>query len=143
MWRIVAERRYLVDTSALARADIDEIGDRLETLALAGKLWTCRMVDLEVVYASRARDVLDVIEERQAIPEAPITPSVMDRALAVAGLLAAVGHHRGAKPADLLIAASAEAAGLVVLHYDVDYDRVAGVTNQPTEWIAARGSLAH
>ena len=77
------------------------------------------------------------------MPEAPITPAVMDRALAVAGLLAAAGHHRGAKPADLLIAAAAEAAALVVLHYDDGYDRVGAVTNQATEWIAPRGSLAH
>jgi predicted nucleic acid-binding protein len=139
----VADRRYLIDTSVLARADIDSVGQRLETLALAGKFWTCRTVDLEVVFASRARDVADVIEERMALPEAPITPSVMDRALQVAGLLAARRAHRGAKPADLVIAAAAEAAGLVVLHYDDDYDRIASVTNQPTEWVTPKGMLAH
>ena len=42
---------------------------------------------------------------------------------------------------DLVIAAAAEAAGLSVLHYDSDYDRIAAVTNQPTEWIAPLGSL--
>jgi len=48
-----------------------------------------------------------MIEGCVALPEAPVTPAVMDRALHVAGLLAA-----------------AEAAGLVVLHYDDDYDRI-------------------
>jgi predicted nucleic acid-binding protein len=139
----VADPRYLIDTSVWARADIEPIGGRLEELAVAGKFWTCRTADLEVVYASRARDVDEVIEERAAMPEAPITPAVMDRALRVAGLLASAGHHRGAKPADLMIAAAAEAAGLVVLHYDDDYDRIASVTNQPTEWIAQRGTLDH
>lgn len=142
-WLAVADPRYLIDTSVLARADIDRVGDRIEALALAGRFWTCRTVDLEVIYASRARDVADVIEERMALPEAPVTPAVMDRALQVAGLLAGAGAHRGAKPADLVIAAAAEAAGLVVLHYDDDYDRIASVTNQPTEWVVSKGTLPH
>ena len=54
-----------------------------------------------------------------------------------------IGSHRGAKPADLVIAAAAEARGLTVLHYDADYDRIARVTRQPTEWISRRGSLRH
>lgn len=139
----MADRRYLIDTSVLARADIDTVGDRIESLALAGRFWTCRMVDLEVIYASRARDVTEVIEERFALPEAPVTPAVMDRALQVAGLLAAARAHRGAKPADLVIAAAAEAAGLVVLHYDADYDRIASITNQATEWVMPKGILPH
>lgn len=139
----VADPRYLIDTSVLARADIDQVGERLEALALAGKFWTCRMVDLEVVYSSRRHDVGDTIDERRALPEAPITPAILDRALSISGLLAANGQHRGAKPADLIIAAAAEAHDLVVLHYDDDYDRIAAVTGQPTEWIAIRGSLPH
>ena len=114
---------------------------RLEDLARDGNLWSCRMVDLEVAYGARARDVADVIDERRSLPEAPITEPVVNRALQVAGLLAAAGHHRGAKPVDLVIAAAAEASGLTVLHYDDDYDRIATVTNQPTEWIAAPGEL--
>ncbi|MCU0281468.1 MAG: PIN domain-containing protein [Acidimicrobiia bacterium] len=119
------------------------MGDRLEDLARSGVMWTCRLVDLEVVYASRARDVATVVAERRALPTASTTPAVMDRALQVAGLLARAGKHRGAKPADLVIAAAAEAAGLTVLHYDADYDRIARVTRQPTEWVAPAGSLDH
>ncbi len=133
--------RYLVDTSVLARARQDIVGDRLAALAQAGGLWTCGLIDLEVVYGSRARDVVEVIEERKALPEAPITADVMHRALQVAGAMAASGLHRGAKPVDLLIAAAAEAAGLAVLHYDDDYDRIASVTRQPMEWVAPVGSL--
>jgi predicted nucleic acid-binding protein len=55
--------------------------------------------------------------------------------------MAAAGLHRGAKPVDLVIAAAAEAAGLTVLHYDDDYDRIARVTRQPMEWVARAGSL--
>jgi len=42
----------------------------------------------------------------------------------------------------LLIATAAEAAGLVVLHYDHDFDLIAVVTGQPTEWIVPAGSVA-
>jgi predicted nucleic acid-binding protein len=42
---------------------------------------------------------------------------------------------------DLIIAAAAEAAELTVLHYDRDFDHIASVTGQPTEWIAHPGSL--
>ena len=133
--------RYLVDTSVLGRARQQVVGDRLEELALSGGLWTCRLVDLEVAYASRSRDVPDVREARRAMAEAPITQAVMERALQVAGMMAEAGFHRGAKPVDLVIAAAAEAAGLTVLHYDDDYDRIAAVTVQPTEWIAPVGTL--
>jgi predicted nucleic acid-binding protein len=40
-----------------------------------------------------------------------------------------------------LVIAAAEAAGLTVLHYDDDYDRIARVTRQPMEWVARAGSL--
>jgi predicted nucleic acid-binding protein len=139
----VAEPRYLVDTSVLIRSDLQQIQSRLETLAINGRLWTCRAVDLELVYSTRAREVGNVIVERQSLPEAPITAEVMNRALQVCGLMAARGNHRGAKPNDLIIAAAAEARGLTVLHYDKDYDRIAKVTHQPVEWVARAGSLDH
>jgi predicted nucleic acid-binding protein len=41
----------------------------------------------------------------------------------------------------LIIAAAAELHGATVLHYDADYDRIAAITGQPTEWVAAKGSL--
>ena len=137
----MTETRYLVDTSVLGRAHQPIVGNRLEDLVRSGRMWTCRLVDLEIAHASRRRDVDDVIEERMAFPTAPIDEAVMDRALQVAGMLARSGHHRGVKPADLVIAAAAEAAGLCVLHYDADYEGIAGVTGQPTEWIAPSGTL--
>lgn len=59
------------------------------------------------------------------------------------GKLAGLGadHQKAAKPADLLIAAAAEAAGIELLHYDGDFELVAKVTGQPVRWLAAKGSL--
>ena len=80
-------------------------------------------------------------EARGALPEKPVNPAAMDRALEVMTDLAARNQHRGAKPVDCIIAACAETAGLVVLHYDEDLDRIAAVTGQRAEWAAPAGTL--
>lgn len=67
---------------------------------------------------------------------------VLDRAVEVQDALAARSQQRGAKIADLLIAAAAEASGLVVLHYDNDFDLIASFTHQPVEWIVPAGTVS-
>lgn len=57
-------------------------------------------------------------EERSAWPFVEMTQQTLDRAVAVQNALAERSQQRRAKIADLLIAAAAETAGLVVLHYD-------------------------
>ncbi len=80
-------------------------------------------------------------EARSAWPLVPMDQSVLDRAVHVQDRLAERGRQRGAKIADLLIAAAAESAGLVVLHYDHDFDVIAGITGQPTEWVVPAGTV--
>ena len=70
-----------------------------------------------------------------------VTTAAMDRAMAVHRLLAATSQHRGFSLPDLIIAAAAELNAATVLHYDSDYDRIAAVTGQPTEWVVPKGSL--
>lgn len=67
---------------------------------------------------------------------------MLDRAVDVQDALVARSEHRGVKIADLLIAAAAEAAGLVVFHCDHDYDLIASVTRQPIEWIVPAGTVS-
>jgi predicted nucleic acid-binding protein len=57
------------------------------------------------------------------------------RASEVQELLTAKGTHRSAGAVDLLVAATAELHGLILLHHDHDFDCVAAVTGQPTEWL--------
>jgi predicted nucleic acid-binding protein len=78
---------------------------------------------------------------RAAWPQAVMDQAVLDRAVDVQDALAVRSLHRGAKIADLLIAAAAEAAGLVVLHYDRDFELIAEVTGQPVEWVVAAGAV--
>lgn len=49
--------------------------------------------------------------------------------------------HKSVKVHDLLIAASADRAGLIIVHYDQDFDTIAEVTVQPVRWVAPHGSL--
>jgi predicted nucleic acid-binding protein len=81
-------------------------------------------------------------KERSAWPFVPMTQQTLDRAVAVQDALAEQSQQRGAKIADLLIAAAAEAAGLVVLHYDHGFDLIAEITGQPTEWILPAGTVS-
>lgn len=137
----MVDSAMLVDTSVIARAHQPSVGDRLEFLLRRRLMWTCRVIDLELVYSSRAGDVGDMIDERASLPDVPITPFTLDRAAEVARQLATLGLHRAARPVDLIIAAAAESAGLTVLHYDRDFERIARATGQPTEWVAPPGTL--
>ena len=64
----------------------------------------------------------------------------VQRARAVQRLLASTSQ-RGRKIPDLLVAAAAEEAGLIVLHYDTDFDIIAAVTGQSTQWVTPPGTI--
>jgi predicted nucleic acid-binding protein len=64
------------------------------------------------------------------------TPATEDRALEVQMLLADQGHHRAPSIPDLIVAATAELAGLIVLHVDKDFGIISAVTGQPLERLA-------
>lgn len=58
---------------------------------------------------------------------------IEDRAVEVQMRLAERGHHRAASIPDLLVAATAELAGLTLLHVDKDFELIAEVTGQAVE----------
>lgn len=134
--------RYLVDKSALARMPREAVRSRLEPILEAGLAATCAIVDLEVLFSARNAEDHRRIRYRRSLAytRVPLDDAVFDRAIEVQGRLAIRGYHRLPIP-DLIVAAAAEAAGLTVLHYDSDFERIAAVTGQRTEWIVPRGSL--
>ena len=69
------------------------------------------------------------------MPRVPIVEAIMERAVEVQAQLAASSRHRSVSLPDRMAAACAEYHQLILLHYDSDFDRVAGITNQPTRWI--------
>lgn len=136
----------LADTSAWwwsARAG-GALRAAFDDAVVDGEIGTCDMVRLELLHSARNVGEFRLTrDDLEHLPDCPITTDHWHRALDVYELLAATDgkHQRSVKHPDLLIAAAAEAAGVAVLHYDEDYDRIAAVTGQPTRWLAQRGSL--
>jgi predicted nucleic acid-binding protein len=133
---------YLVDTSVWARIRQDAVADVLDPMFDRGLLATCGVVDLEFLRSARngakhaaAREI------RRDLVWLPMPDDVWDRAIAMQGLLAERGQHRAISIPGLLIAATAERNDVPVLHYDHDYELIAAVTQQPTQWIVPRGTI--
>lgn len=134
---------HLVDSSVLARLGKEAVAAVVEPLILDGALATCAVIDLEVLFSVRsgAEHRVERADLELRFGQVPIDRRVLDRAIDVQGLLADRGQHRGASIIDLVIAAAAEHAGLIVLHYDSDFELIASVTGQPTEWVVPKGSV--
>lgn len=133
--------RYLAHKSALARFTNATVTARLAPLIEDGLIATCAVVDLEVLYSARGLDEYEAVrEERRSLDSAPITPEVIATATDLQHELARRGQHRVPIP-DLMISAAARHAGLVVLHYDADFERIAAAGGADHEWVVARGTL--
>ncbi|EHK85209.1 PIN domain-containing protein [Saccharomonospora azurea] len=134
--------RFLIDTSALARLlrpDADRFG--WDQAAAAGLLAVCPLTELEFLYSARnADDRARVAEDlRSVFAWVPVGDRVYDRASQVQEALTRRGQHRSAGAIDLLVAATAELQGLTLLHRDHDFDCIAAVTGQATQWYGPAG----
>lgn len=132
---------WLIDKSALVRladsSDADAWADRIQR----GLVRIATVTLLEVGYSARDANDLHAGFNDPPIASMPVeyaTPAAEDRAVEVLTLLADRGHHRAPSVPDLLIAATAESAGLVVLHDDRDFELIAEVTKQQTEQLGGR-----
>jgi predicted nucleic acid-binding protein len=134
---------YLADTTVyVLQGRHAAVRRRFEVLLAEGRLAGCQVSALE--YLNSAPDpkgykiVWDALHGHRWMD---VTSEAMNRALDVHRGLAETSQHRHFRLPDLIIAATAELNGATVLHYDADYDRIAAVTGQATEWVAAKGSL--
>lgn len=135
---------YCADTSAWHHAANPEVAHRWLAALSANLVGICDQVRLEILYSAKSATDYDALaDELDGLAAIPIDRETFTRAYHVQRELAHVGglHHRSVKIADLVIAAAAELSGTTLWHYDEDYDRIAAVTGQRTEWIAPRGSL--
>lgn len=136
----MARLTHLLDNSVYARLGHPTIGRLFLELQEEGKLGRCGIFELEALFgARRPRDVHQALV--RALPLVPTHQADFDRAAEVMLLLAAGGQHRAVGAADLVLAAVAERADLAVLHYDRDFESIAGVTGQRVEAIVPVGSL--
>ena len=130
---------WLIDKSAYARLgrgpDDQAWADRIDR----GLVRITTLTRLELGYSARTaadwRAELDVAP-LAAMPIQYLTPAIEDRAVEVQLLLADRGQHRAPSIPDLMVAATAELAGLIVLHFDKDFDLITEVTGQPVERLA-------
>ncbi len=127
---------WLIDKSALVRLaaspDAAQWASRIERALV--RITT--VTRLEVGYSARSGPELRSKLRQPPLASMPVeylTPIIEDRAVEVLTLLADRGQHRAPSLPDLLIAATAELAGLTVLHLDKDFDVIARVTGQPVE----------
>lgn len=123
---------HLADTSALVQLHNPQLAQRLGGLVVAGLVATCAVVDLEILARFGADERADVLHERRFFLRVPCGDAVLDRAIAVQAL---VGDPVPAT-VHLAVAAAAEQAGLVLLHDDDVFERIAAVTGQPIERVA-------
>jgi predicted nucleic acid-binding protein len=135
----------LADTSAWTNRHRDQsVEERFNDLVEDGEIAICEVVELELLMSARdGRDFAERREALEALPAVSIEAPVWRRATDVLQLLAeeAPLHHRRVKLPDLLVAAAAELASLVVVHYDRDFELIAAATGQPVRALAPLGSL--
>ena len=109
----------------------------------ADEIATCDQVRLELLAGVHSAEHGLRRRDLDALDTCVITPSEWARALDVQADLAQRGtdNHKGVRPADLLIAAAAEAAGVELVHYDNHFERIQEITQQPMRRLAPKGTL--
>ena len=140
---MAAVASYLADTSALARLHHPVVAAVLAPLIEAGVVATCGVIEFELGWATRSGPELDQLRADRDAGHEWLAAHDEDwrRALDVQALLWRSGQVRAVGLPDLLIAAVAERERVTVLHYDGDYDFIAQITGQPTQWVVARGTV--
>lgn len=131
---------WLIDKSALVRLgaspDVADWASRIER----GLVHITTVTRLEVGFSARSAGQARAGLRDPPLAHMPVeylTPAIEDRAVEVQLRLAEQGQHRAPSIPDLLIAATAELAGLTVLHIDKDFELIAAVTGQSVERLDA------
>lgn len=142
---------FLVDNSVIQRLTIPAVRAAWDRLVEQGDIATCLPTALEAGYSARTHtDHARIIEFETGRAKLMLTPApqIADIALDLQGKLFAAGKGRAAGVSDLQIAATAiyHSAVLrrpvVIVHYDADFDHLAGVwPGLATRWIVPRGSV--
>jgi predicted nucleic acid-binding protein len=131
---------WIIDKSALVRLGSSPDGAAWAERIERGVVRISTVTRLEIGFSARTGRELREGLRRPPLSSMPVeylTTAIEDRAVEVQTLLADRGHHRAPAVPDLLIAATGELAGLVVLHQDKDFELIAEVTAQPLERLPA------
>jgi|SRR5215469_5252388 len=140
---MAAVASHLADTSVRARLHYAEVASVLGPLIEAGLVATCGVIEFELGWATRTSAELNQVRaDRDAGYEwLPTHDEDWHRALEVQTALWRSGRISVVGFPVLLIASVAERQGGTIVHYDGDYDLIAGITGQPTRWVVPRGTV--
>lgn len=133
--------RYLIDKSAWEQRRYDaRARRRVSELRESGALAVCIVTVTEILYSARNAEEIGTIRgQLDLLAKLPVTEAADAFIYETMSALAVRGHHRLSPPA-ILIAAIALAHDAVVLHYDSDFERIAGATGLRHEWIVPTGT---
>lgn len=127
---------WLIDKSAFVRLfESPDVADWASAIQ-RGLVRISTVTRLEIGYSAQSFEQLRrevSIPPLVSMPVEYLTPSIEDRAVEIQLALVERGQHRAPSIPDILIAATAERAGLTVLHLDKDFDLIGDLTGQPTE----------
>lgn len=134
---------YLGDKSALARLHLEPVRTRLEPLIKRGLVSVCSATEYELLYSAKNLEHYDhlKITISHSFPWVSIGENPWNQALEVQRELASQGQLRSASMVDLLLSVVAANEGLTILHYDRDFDTIAAITGQQTEWVVSAGTV--
>ncbi len=127
---------WLIDKSALLRLAASPDAAQWAARIERGLVRITTVTRLEAGYSARSGEDLRAGLQNPPLAAMPVeyqTPAIENRAVEVLTLLADRGQHRAPSIPDLIVAATAELAGLTVLHLDKDFEIIATITGQPLE----------
>src|ERR1035437_8965714 len=132
----MAVTTWLIDKSALVRLGASPDAAQWARRIERGLVRITTVTRLEAGYSARSGPALRAGFREPPLASMPVeylTPAIEDRAVEVLTLLADRGQHRAPSVPDLIIAATAELAGLTVLHLDKDFEVIAEISGKPIE----------
>ena len=135
--------RYLADKSALARLHLPAVREELEPLMTRALVGICGVTELEMLYSARnIQERARMKEQLEASLDQVDTPrDIWEQAAEIQEALTEQAQHRSASISALIVAATARARELEILHYDRDFDTIARFTDQPARWIVPPGTV--
>lgn len=135
--------RYLADKSALARLHLPAVREELEPLIMRALVGICGVTELEMLFSARNIQERSRMKEQLAasLDRVDTPQDIWDQAAEIQEALTEQAQHRSASIPDLIVAATARARGLEILHYDRDFDTIARYTEQPARWIVPPGTV--
>ncbi len=102
----------------------------------------CDLVVLELVRLSpNERRAQEVSQRLSAFELVPMPGHLWEDTRNLQLAFASDGDHRRVPPTDLLLATTARHAGVELIHYDRDYERIAAVSDLKHQWFVPDGAL--